>query len=92
MTVTRINEFQAAEGKAEELFNFLTSLMSSISSSKGCLSCELLRHTESSRQFLVIEKWQSVEEHQASVQSFPKQEMQLAMQFLGAAPKGNYYF
>jgi len=27
MSITRINEFQAAEGKAEELFGFLKSLL-----------------------------------------------------------------
>lgn len=43
MGITRINEFQAAEGKAEELFTFLKSLIPYISSSEGCKSCEVLR-------------------------------------------------
>jgi len=46
MTITRITEFQSAEGKAEELFDFLKSLAPNISSSEGCESCAVLRNKD----------------------------------------------
>ena len=91
MGITRINEFQAAEGKAEELFDFLKSLMPYILSSEGCLACEVLRSDESTDKFLVIEKWQSVEAHTKSIEGYPKEEMQAAMGLLAGPPKANNY-
>jgi len=92
MNVTRINEFQAAEGKAEELFEFLKSLLPYITSSEGCESCEVLRNKDAQESFVVIEKWNSVESHQKSIESFPKEDMQAAMSLFGAPPKGGYYY
>ena len=91
MSITRINEFQAGEGKADELFVFLKSLIPYISSSNGCVSCEVLRGIDARDTFVVIEKWQSREAHKASVESFPKEEMQAAMSLFGAPPKGAFY-
>jgi len=91
MSITRINEFQAAEGKAEELHEFLKSLRPYIASSAGCEACEILRGKDSAHSFLVIEKWDCVESHQKSIEGFPKQKMQAAMALLGGPPKGAYY-
>lgn len=91
MMVTRINEFQAAEGKAEELFSFLKSLVPYISSSEGCTLCEVLRNRENPESFMVIEKWDSVESHKRSLENFPQEEMEAAMPLFGAPPKGGYY-
>ncbi|MGB0386649.1 MAG: putative quinol monooxygenase [Ardenticatenaceae bacterium] len=91
MSITRINECQAAEGKAEELFEFLNSLVPYISSSEGCLGCEVLRNSESQGSFVVIEKWASIECHKKSIDNFPREEMQAAMSLFGAPPKGAYY-
>ena len=91
MSIVRINEFQAAEGKAEELFNFLNSLIPYILSSEGCTSCEVLRSSENQGNFVVIEQWASVASHKKSVENFPKEEMQAAMSLFGTPPKGGYY-
>lgn len=91
MNITRVNEFQAAEGKSDELFEFLKSLIPYISSSEGCTSCEVLRNSEHPDIFIVIEKWASIESHKASVENFPKEQMQDAMSLFGAPPKGSYY-
>lgn len=56
MSITRVNEFQSAQEKEEKLFKFLKSLISYITSSEGCISCEVLRSNESKDKFLVIEK------------------------------------
>lgn len=91
MSITRVNEFQAAENQADALFSFLTSLMPYITSSEGCLSCELLVKEDDNSQFVVIEKWVSKEAHMQSIQNFPQEEMQAAMPLFGAPPKGAYY-
>ena len=91
MGITRINDFQAAAGEAENLFQFLKSLVPYISSSEGCISCEVLRNTALSDNFVVIEKWDSIESHQQSIALAPKEKFQEAMKLFGAPPKGNYY-
>ncbi len=91
MSITRINQFQAAEGKSEELFAFLKSLIPYISSSEGCLSCEVLQSQDNQDEFVVLEKWASVESHKKSIEGYPKEEMQSAMVLFGAPPKGAFY-
>ncbi|MES2825725.1 MAG: antibiotic biosynthesis monooxygenase family protein [Pseudomonadota bacterium] len=91
MSIIRINEFQAAEGKGDELFNFLKTLIPYISSSDGCLSCEVLRKTDDSNNFVVLEKWVSTESHKASIENYPKEKMQAALPLLGMPPKGSFY-
>lgn len=91
MSITRINEFCAAAGAAENLFSFLQSLVPYISAAEGCISCELMRALEHDDQFVVIEKWESIAAHKQSIAHFPKEQMQAAMPLFGAAPKGAYY-
>ena len=91
MVVTRINEFVAADGKSKELDEFLSSLIPFISGSEGWISCQVLTGLEDSQKFIVVEQWQSVEDHKKSLEKFPKDEMQAAMSLFGAPPKGDYY-
>ena len=91
MTIVRVNEFTAAEGKASELYTFLESLIPYISGSEGCLSCELLQHHEHDNQFMVIERWHSIENHQQAITNYPQEDMQAAMSLFGAPPKGAYF-
>ena len=91
MSITRINEFQASTGKAEELFDFLKSLIPYISSSAGCQSCEVLRDQNNADHFVVLEKWDSIDSHLSSIDKFPKEDMQAAMFLFSTPPKGAYY-
>ena len=91
MKITRINSFQAAEGKNEQLFDFLFNLMPYISASAGNLSTELLRESGENGRFLVIEKWESAEAHQQSIAAYPKEKMQAAMPLFGVPPVGTTY-
>ncbi len=91
MTIVRVNEFTAAEGKSNELFSFLEALVPYISGAEGCLSCELLKHHEQSNQFMIIERWDNIENHQQAITNYPQEDMQAAMSLFGAPPKGNYY-
>ena len=89
--ITRINEFQAADGKAEELHSFLKSLEPFITSSDGCMSFEVLRSVATPSSFAVIERWVDIDSHKKSLARFPKEKMQAAMILFGASPKGDYY-
>jgi len=92
MSITRINKFKAAEGKESELFAFLKSLTVYITSSKGCLSYEVLQNCEDKLSFAVIEKWDSIDCHKQSVANFPQEKMMAVMPLLGGAPSGNYFY
>lgn len=91
MTITRINEFEAAQGKSEELFAFLKSLKSYISLSEGCVSCEVLQSSDNKSAFVVIEKWESENSHKESLAKYPQEQMAVAMPLIGAPPKGGFY-
>ncbi len=91
MNVTRINQFQAAEVKSDELFAFLKSLIPQISSSAGCQSCEVLQSDDDAHQFVVIEKWDSKESHQQAAENIPPEQIAAVMPLLTAPPQGTFY-
>jgi quinol monooxygenase YgiN len=91
MSITRINKFEAAPNKAEELDGFLKSILPYISSCEGSLSCEILRDVENKNKFAVIEKWENIESHKKSVEAFPQETMMSAMVLFAAMPEGSYY-
>lgn len=91
MSITRINQFQAADDKAQELWELLQEIVPYIQSSQGCLSCQLLKKQDKTGEFVVLEQWQSIEAHQQSIALFPKEKMQAAMPLLQVPPSGDYY-
>ncbi len=91
MTITRINEFKAAQGKSKDLHEFLKSLLPYILTSEGCISCEILSKLNEPGTYVLIEKWYSAEMHKKSVDDFPKELMQNSMQLFAESPKGAYY-
>lgn len=91
MSITRINEFQAAPDKADGLFSFLKELKDYIAACEGCESCEVLRSCADDSIFVVIEKWAGEDAHKQSLANYPKDKMAAAMSFIGAPPKGGFY-
>jgi quinol monooxygenase YgiN len=91
MTVTRINEFRAQVGKADALRDFLLSVVPTIESSVGCQACQLLQSHDDPTRFVVVEVWDSIEAHQASVKNIPAGAFEHVMQLLASAPSGAYY-
>ncbi|QYK13028.1 antibiotic biosynthesis monooxygenase [Shewanella rhizosphaerae] len=89
--IVRIGEFQAAPGQAEALKAFLLSLSDYICNSPGCLSYEVLCPVDEADRLMVIERWESAEQHRASVQAYPSDKMQAAMSLFAAPPSGGYY-
>lgn len=91
MRVIRMGEMQAAEGKSDELRAFLLSIVPLITGSEGCVSCQLLHNQDDPAKFAMIEVWETVEFHRASVKNIPPAMLAAIRPLLGAAPSGSYY-
>lgn len=91
MNVTRIGETQAQDGREQELREFLLSILTIIRSSKGCRSVEMYQNRDDPSRFMIIEEWESVEAHQASVKNIPSEKLAEIRPLLASAPHGSYY-
>ena len=89
--ITRINEFQAKPDKAAALRDFLRSVIPRIIDAPGCRSCELLVQRDDATRLAIIEVWDSVEAHQASVSRIPPGLLQQAQTLFAAPVQGAYY-
>lgn len=91
MSITRINEFRAQAGDGKALRERLQSFVPVIESSAGCLSCQVLQSRKDPAHIIVIEVWDSIDAHQASLHAIPPNAFKDAMQLLAAPPTGEYY-
>jgi len=91
MSITRINHFESAEGKADELRQFLQGVITVVQSVDGCLGCKLLQDPDQPRRLAIVEVWDSVAAHQAAAQAIPPEEIAKVMPLLAGSPMGNYY-
>jgi quinol monooxygenase YgiN len=91
MSVSRIGEVQAREGLVDELKDFQLSIMTGIKSSEGCDSVQLYQSQEDPSRFMMIEVWDSVESHQASVKNIPPEKLGEIQPLLASSPSGSYY-
>ncbi|MGE5760352.1 MAG: putative quinol monooxygenase [Gemmatimonadota bacterium] len=71
--------------------DFLRSIISRILDAPGCLSCELFQHYDDPAKFAIIEVWDSIAAHQASVSRIPPELLQQAQNFFAGPPQGAYY-
>jgi quinol monooxygenase YgiN len=91
MTVARIGETQAKPETTEALRDFLKSIMPGIRSSKGCESVALYQSQSDPTKFTMIEIWDSIESHQASVKEIPPELLAKLRPLLASTPSGSYY-
>lgn len=91
MSITRINKFQAHEEQARALRDLLKSFVPTIRGSDGCLDCQVLQNLDDPAEIVVIEIWESVEAHQASVKNIPPDALQKAMALIDGPPESAYY-
>jgi quinol monooxygenase YgiN len=91
MSVTRINDFRAKEGKADALRALLMQVIPSIASLKGCLSCKLLQSQDTPSRFVVLEVWDSVDSHKAAVKDIPPEMLMAVIELLDGRPSGEYF-
>lgn len=91
MSVARIGETQAKPETTEALRDFLISIMPGIKSSQGCESVMLYQSQDDPTKFTMIEIWDSIESHQASVRQIPPEMLAEIRPLLGSAPSGEYF-
>ena len=91
MHITRIGEFQAKSEATEALRDFLLSILPSIKSSQGCESVTLYQSQTDPTQFTMLEVWDSIESHQASVKNIPSEMLTEIRPLLAFAPSGGYF-
>ena len=90
MTIYRIGETQAKPEMTDDLRDFLLSIMPDIKSSAGCESVSLYQSYDDPTKFTMIEVWDCVESHQASVKNIPSEKLAENRPLLASAPTGNY--
>ena len=91
MSIYRIGETQAKPELIQELREFLVSIMPIIKSSKGCESVQLFQNQDDPTIFTMIEVWDNVESHRASVKNIPSELFSEIQLLLETAPRGNYF-
>jgi quinol monooxygenase YgiN len=91
LSITRISEFQSKEGTTQGLREFLMSIMPIIKSSKGSRSVQLYQRQDEPSKFMMIEEWDDMESHQASVKNIPPAKLAEVRPLLSLGPSGAYY-
>ena len=91
MSISRIGEIQAKEALIEELREFLISIMPGIQSSEGCETVQLYQSQDDPSKFMMIEVWDRVESHQASVRNIPPEKLGEIRPLLATSPSGSYF-
>ncbi|GAB3265331.1 putative quinol monooxygenase [Chitinimonas naiadis] len=91
MTITRINEFQAAPDKADALHTFLSKVIEVVSQAPGSLGCQLLRQYDDPAKLVIIEQWASIDAHRSAARLIPAEEIAKVMPLLASPAKGNYF-
>jgi quinol monooxygenase YgiN len=91
MSIARIGETQAKPETIAFLREFLISIMPGIKSSPGCESVMLYQSQDDPTKFIMIEVWDSIESHQASVKNIPPEMLAQIRPLLAAPPSGRYH-
>lgn len=91
MSIYRVGETQAKEGMADQLRDFLVSIIPGIQSSEGCEEVHLYQSEADPSRFLMIEQWDGVESHQASVRNIPAEKLGEIRPLLADSPSGTYF-
>lgn len=91
MSIMRINEFRARDGGGDALRDRLKAILPLIEASSGCQSCHLMQSHKNAAHILLLEVWDSVESHQASLQNLSPEVFKEAKKLLAAPPTGEYY-
>ena len=91
MSISRIGETQAKPESIKALRDFLISIMPGIQSSQGCESVTLYQSQDDPTRFTMIEVWDSIESHRASVKNIPPEMLAEIRSLLASPPSGSYY-
>ena len=91
MSISRIGEMQARPELTDELRDFLISILQLIKSTEGCEAVQIHQSKDDPTKFMMIEVWDSVESHQASVRKIPPEKLGEIRPLLASSPSGSYF-
>jgi quinol monooxygenase YgiN len=91
VSITRIGEFQAKPESINAMRELLISIMPGIKSSRGCESVQLYQSHDAPTKFTMVEVWDSLESHQASVKNITPEQLAEIRAILASPPSGQYY-
>ena len=91
MNIYRIGEIQARPESIEAMRDFLISIMDGIRASQGCTAVELYQSHDDPTKFTMIEVWDSIESHQASVKNISPDDLAKIRPMLASTPSGSYF-
>jgi len=91
MSIYRIGEMQAKPESTVALRDFLLSIMPGIQSAPGCESIQLYQGEDDPTKFTMIEVWDRIESHQASVKHIKPEQLAAIRPLLASTPGGSYY-
>lgn len=91
MTTARLYIMHAKEGHDAALETALRDLAAAVVAFPGSEGAEVLRDAGNERRFILIEKWASIEAHEAIKADFKKLPMAPLMDALDGPPDGSYY-
>lgn len=90
-TITRINTFTAQPGQSEAVKRHLVAAMKPIEQAKGYILHKVLSGIDEPETIIVIEKWESISDHQAAAAAISSDDIEALMAMLAAPPSGGYY-
>lgn len=91
MSVFRINQYQALEGKAEALEQVLRAMQELLRSAKGCRSYRISQDIGDPSLFSIFEEWDSLNEHMEASRLVSAELIEAAVPLLRGRPEGRYF-
>jgi quinol monooxygenase YgiN len=87
-----MGEMRAREGQEAHLHAFIARvIVPALQTAEGCQSCQVWQADGDPGRFLIVETWDNVEAHQASVKEIDPEDIKAIMELLDDSPAGHYY-
>jgi quinol monooxygenase YgiN len=87
-----MGEMRALPGKEAQLHAFIARvIVPALQTTDGCRGCHVWQADGEPGRFLIIEEWDSVAAHQASVKQIDPDDIKAIMELLDDSPAGHYY-
>ena len=92
VSVVVVVQIRAGEGKGDEALQVITKSQAYCQSVEGCQGFEVLRSKQDALHFILIERWASVEEHEALLASLmSNEEFVRSIEVFARGPEIQYF-
>lgn len=91
MSIARVNEFRAKDGRAEELWQLLQTVVALIQSSPGCEMVRLFQQEEDPTRLAIVEIWANKGAHEVAAAKVPRDLVEKATEMMDLRPHGEFY-